>query len=63
MLDNGLASITMIQRDKTPIFPIEWVVKGQSSKYLFLLPKVLEANQMFQAFTISKPHLKLPTAE
>jgi hypothetical protein len=31
MLDYGLSSITMIQRDKTPVFPVEWCAAGQSS--------------------------------
>ena len=29
MLNAGLSSITMIQRNKTAIYPIEWVIKGQ----------------------------------
>ncbi|KUJ11792.1 uncharacterized protein LY89DRAFT_688956 [Mollisia scopiformis] len=33
MPDNDLSSITMIQRNKTPMFPIEWIIAGQSSIY------------------------------
>jgi hypothetical protein len=29
MLKAGLSSITMVQRNKTAIYPIEWVIKGQ----------------------------------
>lgn len=37
MLDNGLSSITMIQRSKTPIFPIDWVVAGQEGRSIPIL--------------------------
>ena len=33
MLDAGLSSITMVQRNKTAIYPIEWVIKGQSGNH------------------------------
>jgi hypothetical protein len=32
MLDTGLSLVTMIQREKTPIFPIEWCAAAQSRK-------------------------------
>jgi cation diffusion facilitator CzcD-associated flavoprotein CzcO len=32
MLDSGLSLVTMIQREKTPIFPIEWCAAAQSRK-------------------------------
>lgn len=32
MLGAGLSSVTMIQRNKTAIYPIEWVVKGQEGR-------------------------------
>ena len=32
MLDHGVETVTMIQREKTPIFPVEWIVTGQSSE-------------------------------
>lgn len=38
MLDSGLSSITMIQRDQTPVYPVEWIIQGQSSmsqRFLF----------------------------
>ncbi|KAH7354847.1 hypothetical protein BKA65DRAFT_497134 [Rhexocercosporidium sp. MPI-PUGE-AT-0058] len=38
MLDHGLASVTMIQRDKTPVFPVEWIVAGQSTIYNLEIP-------------------------
>jgi hypothetical protein len=38
MLDSGLASITMMQRGMTPVYPVEWIVHGQSSKYHLHLP-------------------------
>jgi cation diffusion facilitator CzcD-associated flavoprotein CzcO len=34
MLDSGLSSVTMIQRRATPIFSVDWLVVGQSSKNL-----------------------------
>lgn len=33
----GLRSVTMIQRNKTAIYPIEWVVRGQAGKHANLL--------------------------
>lgn len=32
MLDAGLSSVTMVQRGKTPVYPVEWIVHGQSSE-------------------------------
>ena len=32
MLDAGLTDVTMIQRGRTPVFPVEWIAQGQSSK-------------------------------
>ena len=32
MLDSGLSVVTMIQREKTPIFPMEWCAEIQSRK-------------------------------
>lgn len=29
MLEAGLSSVTMVQRNKTAVYPIEWVVRGQ----------------------------------
>ncbi|KAL5329774.1 hypothetical protein ACEPPN_003292 [Leptodophora sp. 'Broadleaf-Isolate-01'] len=39
MLDHGLASVTMIQRDKTPVFPVEWIVAAQSTIYNLDIPQ------------------------
>ncbi|KAG0646447.1 Flavin-containing monooxygenase [Hyphodiscus hymeniophilus] len=30
MLDAGLKAVTMVQRSKTPVYPVDWVVQGQS---------------------------------
>lgn len=38
MHDAGLSSITMIQRQKTAIYPIEWVVQGQQGLYNTNIP-------------------------
>ncbi|KAL2070656.1 hypothetical protein VTL71DRAFT_13682 [Oculimacula yallundae] len=38
MLDYGLVSVTMIQRDKTPVFPVEWIVAGQSTIFNLEIP-------------------------
>lgn len=35
MLDAGLERVTMIQRGRTPVFPVEWIVQGQSSESMF----------------------------
>ena len=31
MLDAGMSAVTMVQRGKTPVFPVEWISQGQSS--------------------------------
>jgi cation diffusion facilitator CzcD-associated flavoprotein CzcO len=46
MLDSGLESVTMIQRGKTPVFPVEWIVHGQSSKSSPTLPTLTQNERL-----------------
>lgn len=41
MLDAGLSSVTMVQRSKTYVLPIEWYMKIQSRKYNTQIPIAL----------------------
>lgn len=55
MLDNGLSSVTMIQRQKTPIFPMEWCAASQSSKYCFEPSKISPTDFKFRNLQSSNP--------
>ncbi|TVY71356.1 putative indole-3-pyruvate monooxygenase [Lachnellula suecica] len=55
MLDSGLSSITMIQRGKTPIFPMEWCASGQSKLYnLNIPPHIADRTGSTQPLKISR---------
>ncbi|KAF8859472.1 FAD/NAD(P)-binding domain-containing protein [Acephala macrosclerotiorum] len=41
MLDNDLSSVTMIQRGKTAVFPMEWCAVGQAALYNLDIPPTL----------------------
>ncbi|PVH87542.1 FAD/NAD(P)-binding domain-containing protein [Cadophora sp. DSE1049] len=51
MLDYGVGTVTMIQREKTPIFPVEWIVAGQSTIYNLQIPP-----QMADRIAGTEPH-------
>jgi hypothetical protein len=59
MLDNGLSSVTMLQREKTPIFPIEWCAAGQSTLYnLQIPPQIADRLGSTQPLKISREIIK-----
>ncbi|KAN0108040.1 flavin-containing monooxygenase [Hyaloscypha variabilis] len=60
MLDNGLSSITMLQRNETPVFPIEWVSQGQSLIYnLNVPPELADRAEETQPLKISREGVRL----
>ncbi|CZR66950.1 related to flavin-containing monooxygenase [Phialocephala subalpina] len=59
MLDNGLSSIMMIQRGKTPVFPMEWCAVGQAALYnLDIPPPVADRLESTTPLKISREVLK-----
>ncbi|KAE9377666.1 flavin-containing monooxygenase [Stipitochalara longipes BDJ] len=60
MLDNHLSSITMVQRKTTPVFPIEWVVKGQSIIYnLNVPPEVADRGEETHPLKVSREVVRI----
>ncbi|KAH7410904.1 hypothetical protein BKA64DRAFT_367558 [Cadophora sp. MPI-SDFR-AT-0126] len=59
MLDNGVGTVTMIQRDKTAVFPVEWIVAGQSMIYnLEIPPQVADRIAGTEPHKVSREILK-----
>ncbi|KAK0119930.1 hypothetical protein ONS95_011355 [Cadophora gregata] len=59
MLDYGVGKVTMVQREKTSVFPVEWIVAGQSTIYnLDIPPQVADRIAGTEPHKVSREILK-----